>query len=340
MEMVDRYIYAVTQRLPERQRMDIRQELQSLIEDMLEERAPAGQASREDVESVLLELGDPNALAVKYRGYDRYLISPMMFESYLTTLKIVLISIAVAMPVLFAIERLFSPAEILEQFTDFVVTLISAGMQGFVWVTVIFALIDYRQRKDGIDHVDKKGWKPSDLPQIPDRTTHIKMSEPIASIIFIVLFTVICLYSIDLLGIWRFNDGERVVIPFLNAEVFQNYLPIIWIVAALGILKESIRIIVRKRTGNMLALHTVITVASTILVCIVLSDSAIWNPDFIQQLVVSGILPVGGEDYDTINSIWTRSTELVIDIIILIAIIDILSETYKWYRAKASHNSR
>jgi len=336
MEIVDRYIYAVTQRLPERQRGDIRQELQGLIEDMLEERAPAGQASREDAESVLLELGHPNALAAKYRGYDRYLISPMMFESYLTTLKIVLISIAVAMTVVFAIETIFTPTVILEHFTGYLVSLITASAQGFCWVTVIFALIDYRQHRNNNGSAEKKGWEPSELPQIPNRNTHIKMSDPIASIIFMVLFTVICLYSIDLLGIWRFNDGERVVIPFLNADVFQDYLPMIGIVAALGILKESIRIIVRKRTGKMLAFHIVISVASTVLVCIVLADSAIWNHDLIPQLEAAGILSAGGEGYDTVVSIWNRVTDWLIDIIVLYALIDILSETYKWYRAKKS----
>lgn len=34
MEMIDRYIYAVTQRLPEQQRADIKQELIGLIEDI------------------------------------------------------------------------------------------------------------------------------------------------------------------------------------------------------------------------------------------------------------------------------------------------------------------
>lgn len=101
MEVIDRYIYAVTQRLPEQQREDIKRELQSLIEDMLEERIPAGQASKEDVESVLLELGHPNELAAKYRGYERYLIGPMLLDTYLTTLKIVLASIVIGLSVVF-----------------------------------------------------------------------------------------------------------------------------------------------------------------------------------------------------------------------------------------------
>ncbi|UVI33353.1 hypothetical protein [Paenibacillus spongiae] len=336
MELIDRYIYAVTQRLPEQQRADIKQELQGLIEDMMEERAPAGQASREVAEGVLLELGHPNALAAKYRGYDRYLIGPLMFEPYLTTLKIVLISIAIAMTGIFAIESIVEPHDVLEHFTDFLVSLVIAAAQGFGWVTIVFALIDYRQQKNAVVSQMNKGWKPSDLPPIPDRNMQIKMSEPIAGIIFTVLFTVLCLYSIDLVGVWRFHDGERTVIPFLNADVFRNYLPMVGVLAALGILKECIRIIVRKRTGKMIAFHIVLSVVVTVLVCVMLSDPAIWNADFIHQMQTAGILSAGGEDYDTVVSIWSRISDWLVIIIGFFALLDIISETYKWYRMKTS----
>lgn len=38
MELIDRYIYAVTKKLPQKQREDIEKELRTLIDDMLEER--------------------------------------------------------------------------------------------------------------------------------------------------------------------------------------------------------------------------------------------------------------------------------------------------------------
>ena len=338
MEIIDRYIYAVTQRLPEPQKKDIKLELQGLIEDMLEERASAGQASREDAESVLKELGHPNALVAKYRGYnDRYLIGPSMFEPYFTTLKIVLSSIGIALTVLFAIELIVKTSDVLERFTEYVVSLVNVGAQGFGWVTVIFAWIDYRRRKDTAGSVDShKEWKPSDLPRIPDQHTRIKLSEPIAGIIFTVLFMVICFYSIDLLGIWRFQEGARTVIPFMNADVFQTYMPVVWGLAALGILKESIRIIARNRSGKLLAFHIVTSIVATVIMCVVLADPGIWNPDFIQEMEAAGLLSAGGEDYDTVVSIWTGVSEWLVGLIALFSAIDILSESYKWYRVKSS----
>ncbi|MBD2870458.1 hypothetical protein [Paenibacillus arenilitoris] len=336
MEVIERYVYAVTQRLPEQQRTEIKRELHGLIEDMLEERTQGGKASQADAESVLLELGDPNALAAKYRGYDRYLIGPLMFEPYLTTLKIVLISIAIALTGLLAIDAIANPAEIVEQFTEYVVTLIAAFAQGFGWVTIVFAFIDYRMQKETAGSGKSKPWKPSDLPQIPDAQARIKMSDPISGLIFTVLFTVLCLYAIDLLGVWRITDGERKVIPFLNADVFRHYFPIVWVLAALGLLKECVRIIVRRRTGSMLALHVAISVASAVLVCVALADPAIWNPDFIGQLEAAGLLQAGGEGYDTVVSIWTGVTDWLVLLIGLFTLIDVITETYKWYKVKTA----
>ena len=49
MDLINRYIYAVTQKSPESQRADIEKELHGLIEDMLEDRgAGVGIARTED----------------------------------------------------------------------------------------------------------------------------------------------------------------------------------------------------------------------------------------------------------------------------------------------------
>ena len=58
MELIERYIYAVSRRLPVSQRADIEQELRTLIEDMIQERCH-GEAGQEQIMALLKELGDP-----------------------------------------------------------------------------------------------------------------------------------------------------------------------------------------------------------------------------------------------------------------------------------------
>ena len=52
LEMVERYIYAVTQKIPQEQREDIATELRGLILDMLEQRGKKENVKESDIEEV------------------------------------------------------------------------------------------------------------------------------------------------------------------------------------------------------------------------------------------------------------------------------------------------
>ena len=58
--LIERYVYDVTRRLPEKEREDVMKELRANIYDML----PEG-ASEDAVKKVLYELGSPVSLAEK-----------------------------------------------------------------------------------------------------------------------------------------------------------------------------------------------------------------------------------------------------------------------------------
>lgn len=71
-QLIERYVYAVTKRLPQSQREDVGLELSGLIEEMAQDRP---------VEQILQEMGDPALLADSYRGAERYLVGPNYFDS-------------------------------------------------------------------------------------------------------------------------------------------------------------------------------------------------------------------------------------------------------------------
>lgn len=334
MEWIEKYIYAVTSRLPEKQREDIEKELKGLIEDMLEERSKGDSPSPEEIEEVLLELGPPADLADSYRGKKRYLISPIMFDAYWSTMKVVLTSLSIVLFVIFAIETIVEPFSILEHFVQWIVSLITANAQAFGWVTLVFFLIDYARPSDEELQSKNMEWSPKDLPEIPDETKRIKLSEPISGIVFITLFLVVCFYSINLLGVYAFRTEVRDVIPFLDASVFNRYLPLIAVAAGLGLLNEGVKLFVRKRTGKMLVWNVSLRLLSVAVLAIIFANESIWNPTFMEQLTATGIVTPGSEGYATIAQIWNQGTQNFFAIIVLFFIIDVVTETYKWYKAR------
>lgn len=333
MELINRYIYAVTHRLPEQQREDIQRELRGLIEDMLEERQAGDRPTEVEVEQVLLELGPPTALADKYRGYERYLISPVLFDSYVSVLKIVLVSITIAMTAVFAIQAIMEPAGWASSIGHYFGSIFEIGVQGFAWVTAVFALIDYGRHRSGVK-VGSAAWKPSDLPEIPEPQAQIRLVEPIVGILFTVIFTVIFISSVELIGVYSFQNGDRSIVPFLDKIAFEAYLPVVWLAAAIGIIKACFKMVIRKWNTTMLIVQLAASLGVFVLFCILFADGTIWNGQFMQQLAQTGMVVPGSDGYETVERIWTGLTENFLLVVGFFTVVEWVTEIYKWIRAR------
>jgi uncharacterized membrane protein len=79
MNLIDSYLHAVTENLPETTREDVISELRANIYDML----PCDYTEN-DVREVLVKLGNPVRLADDYSERKKYLIGPALYDSYLS----------------------------------------------------------------------------------------------------------------------------------------------------------------------------------------------------------------------------------------------------------------
>lgn len=336
MEYVDRYIYAVTQKLQEKQRDDIEKELRGLIEDMLEERANGGEITQQVVEEVLLELGNPSELADQYRGYRRYLISPEMFPFYWTILKIVLVSIGIAMTVVFMIDMIMEPVDVTNTIVNYISTTVDALVQGFVWVTVAFAIIEYtglNSKGLGIDAATKS-WKPSMLAEIPDPSTKIKKSDSIGSIIFTIFFTIIFMFSLELIGVYLSSNGGFTRIPIFDVEVFRSYLPFILGVMVLFILRDILKLVVGKWTMKVGVVCIGVNIVWWILALFLFNDQSIWNPTFMEELAQVGSILQQDADFQTVSKIWDINKVIWIYIVSFAVVFESAWIALKIYRSR------
>jgi hypothetical protein len=331
LELINRYVHAVTERLPQGQRAEIEKELRGLIEDMLEERTAGEPASKSDVEQVLLELGRPSEMANRYRGGNRYLISPERFDMYVVVLKVVSACILISLCATFAIQSIVTPGNVQEHMVEFIVSIFTAGLQGFAWVTLAFFILDYAGVKaDGV----KKEWKPSDLPPVLEPKMRIKLSDPIISIIFIVIFLVL-VYSSDWIGVIRITQGDTTtILPVFEKVGLHRWLPLIYGLCFLSVLKECVKL-AAGRWSKKLALGIVaLNVVTFIMAAFIFTDSAIWNPDFMSGLNETGILTVGSDEYNMVQAIWDNVTRYLLIVIAFGFILDTGSTLRKAYSIK------
>ncbi|WP_042222348.1 HAAS signaling domain-containing protein [Oceanobacillus manasiensis] len=320
MEMIERYIYAVTQKLPQSQREDIAVELRGLIEDMLEDRSEKGRYSGSDIEEVLLELGNPKELADKYRSTKKYLIGPELFDSYVYILKVVFSVLGISIGVGFLIQVVLNPVNILDHFIDMIVSSVTAFPMAFGWTTFGFAMGELAGNVKRKDLQFEGEWKPANLPPIPVEQSRIKRRDAVASIVFYAFFIVLFSFSSDYLGIWVFHDGFSGVVPFLNDQKYATYFVFIILILSIGILNECVKLAFGKWTYKLVLYTTLSNTISMIVLLFMLSGADFWNPTFMNELVEANVVTAGSDAYHTVDWIWNQAPLWII-ILLLINIV-------------------
>lgn len=215
-ELIERYIYVATKRLPSDSRADTMRELESLIADMLQERCKDNEPTEADLRAVLTELGHPDELAARYSNGPTALIEQPYLTQYWNVLRIVMISVGGATALALMIAAAVNPQEQLgivwsvdmtmqesSQVIGKLIGTVTSGvmsglLQAFAWVTGIFAVMSYRgvKLRGDSDFLN-------DLPELPANRQPISkvgsifglVMSVVFSVIFIAFPQVICVYS-------------------------------------------------------------------------------------------------------------------------------------------------
>lgn len=226
-EMIERYIYDVTRRLPESERGEVKRELESSIADMLPENP-----SEQEIIDVLTKLGAPSILAEQYRQKPRYLISPAVYDSYISMLKVVSLIVGLVCAFIGAFSLIFSVNgswSVNGLFSRTISSAVEGALQAALWVTLGFVIVD----RSGA--YKKQAWSVKDLPRMPKQDgVLISRAGTIVSMALTVFFTSIIIMMI-VRGEWFFVvvRGAEVINPFTQAALERSipYLILLGVLA-------------------------------------------------------------------------------------------------------------
>jgi hypothetical protein len=291
-DMIERYVYAVTRRLPENLRDDVSGELKTNIYDMLPQTS-----TEQEIESVLKSLGHPRDMAMKFQPEDRYLISPRYFADYVYVLKIVvviLILIGLATGILDVIIK-GTNGQVFEFIGKIISVMFESVIDGltsaFIIVTVIFFIIE-RTKKD-----EPSSWSIKELPELPkEHKMTISKASTVASMIFSVSFSVI---FIMILASYHRNIGlyedSVMTAPFFNADVLGVYVPIFIALLGLSITVHALKLIDGQWTKRVIWTYTLDQVLSVVAIVVFFMNPNLVNEQFFQafarvlEVEVSGV---------------------------------------------------
>jgi hypothetical protein len=186
MELLDRYLYAIGERLPAKERDDIVAELADSMRSEMEEReAELGRPLTSDEQAALVKAyGHPIVAAGRYAP-QRYLIGPALFPYYVNALRIALPT-AVAVAAAVALVFIVGPGGPLSSFAAFWGTVWYLVFGVFSAATVVFALLE---RSSTTGEIFGK-WDPRSLPRpsgrrIPRVQTVLELAFSLAAILFV-----------------------------------------------------------------------------------------------------------------------------------------------------------
>lgn len=251
--LIERYVYDVIRRLPEKEQEEVRRELESNIYDMLSD-----QANENEIKNVLYELGSPASLAEKYRSKPRYLISPAIYDAYIRVVKWVVPLIGV---VVMAIGMIVGAIDSIKGgvsdtcnvITNIISSGISSGfsaaLQALFWTTFGFSISERFNNKTGKDGVWE--WKVEDLPEALPKDKHkIPLSDSITELVITVVFSVIGIFLCSgMLPIaFSLQNNNIRILNIFTSSFLATCIPVILITAFFCICTCTIKIIYRHWT--------------------------------------------------------------------------------------------
>lgn len=286
-DMIERYIYATTKRLPNKMKDDVSKELHGLIDDMLLERCGDVTPTEKDIKVVLTELGTPDELYNKYNpDGDKCLIGAPYYSMYTYVLKIVLLCAGLGSLIVTFIDALtesftvtatgadFTTVEFLITFfKEFFITVPSVLVTAFTIVTVLFAIFYQKGVK-----ITSSG-SLEDLPPVPKKKAKISKADSIVGIVISVVF--LCVFLIAPQVICIITTDPFNMVPLFNTETIHSLWYVFVLFSVLGIGREIVKLIEGRYNTKVMITTIVTNVASGILTVWWLMQDNIMNPQFV-----------------------------------------------------------
>ncbi|CUP29959.1 Uncharacterised protein [[Eubacterium] contortum] len=272
-ELINRYVYEVTKRVPKEQRDEIELEMRELIGDILEELT---------LDQVFAKLGDPAVFARKYREDKNYVISPDYYDNYIWVMKIVLICVWTGMFISMVVQCVIDYRNVFYEIARFISGLMTGSVGAFGAVTLVFAFMERQKIK--VELKKDKVWTSDMLNPIPDKKARISRGDCVASLVFIMIFAFILIFVPQFIGA-SFTDGNEVTrISLFNLDKWGMILPIFLVALMAAFVDEIIRLVAGCYCRTVMLSSVIANVIQVILAILVLKVFPIWNPNFVFEL--------------------------------------------------------
>lgn len=285
MDLIERYVQEVGRRLPRKQRVDVQDELRSLLQDMVEDQAQTKveNADEEVIVHVLREFGNPKEVAASYEPEKQYLIGPQLFPIFKVVVAIV--TAVIGSLVLFGITLSVRSSE---AFLQDWLTMIIRGIPDFIdslfssltIVVIIFAILERTLPAEAFEDAnydeDDEAWDPRKLPE-PSQNKQLSRGELIVGIVVAIFVLNLINFYPQHTGIFYFEEGSPMVLIGLSENFYTNILPWINLLLIVSIIVDLFKLYTGKLTRFVQILDLGTTLLTAVVVYILMTSGPIFG---------------------------------------------------------------
>ncbi len=327
MKLIDRYVSVVIARIPEPHRNEVQKKLRARIDSLLPENS-----SENDIRTVLEQLGNPKILANEYRHGPRYIIGPEVYDRYLYVLKIVMMIVPMIAAMITLIEGIIElPLAngmfdyLIETFANMLESAIDGAAQAFLWVTLVFVIIERKGISKEVFPKLTKPWSVEELSAKPPISNKSKITrvDMLFAIFFSVFFTALIYFKPELIGSFSFKDGNLTHMePLFVLDRLHDYIPAIVLLALVQLCVHFSKFIKRRWTMTIAVANAGYNVGISVLFSIMAVDKSLFNKGFISQIADTTDLSISFSE-------WLRFTGVVAIIFVIGCTIDSIVGFFK-----------
>ncbi|MGL5676544.1 MAG: hypothetical protein ACRDDX_09020 [Cellulosilyticaceae bacterium] len=249
----------------------------------------------------------------KNKSKERYLIGPRYFDKYVQVMKVVLLAGFIGLTIGKFVGGILDSQDVLSMITSYFATTFETLLQVAAWVTIIFALLEYK----GVPLGKESKGSIKDLPEVTSSKARISKVGCVITIMITGLFFSVLYLSPQLVSFTYTTSQGIVNIPAFNMEVLEGYKLLMLLIFLIILLKESLKMIWGTWNKMRGILSACASVLSNGLLLVIFGSQAIWNSQ-IEQVMA---------EYAGIGT--DMMTKVLVMAIILIAIIEIGESLYK-----------
>ena len=193
MDLLERYLQAVGEHLPAKDRADVLAELRANLTEQIEAREEElhRPLTEDEAAEILRSHGHPSVVAARYQPR-RSLIGPEVFPYYWFTIRRTLPWVLAAYVVSQAATRIFGSPQPL-QVGPLIVGLMTVLFYFFGWMTLTFAAIDFARIHYPQKVTPYSNWDPRKLPKIEAREKQDLPKNPLLDLILTAVLSVLWL---------------------------------------------------------------------------------------------------------------------------------------------------